>query len=67
MEGWKDDLRDMITTSGSAESILQSIRNELQIDAQEVFENIDHMQIGYITSRTLVTWLKEHLGWNIEQ
>jgi len=54
-------------TAARAEEILIEIRNTLDINAEEVFSMIDKLQIGYITLRTFQNWLKDALGFHLNE
>ncbi len=54
-------------TASRAEEILLEIRDSLELNGDEVFNLIDRLGLGYITSRTLGQWLKEQVGFNVGQ
>jgi len=64
---WQEDLREVLMTATRAEEILQEIRDSLELNGEEVFNLIDKIGLGYITSRTLANWLREEVGFNVNQ
>lgn len=62
---WQEDLKEVLMTASRAEEILLEIRDSLELNGEEIFALIDRMGLGYITSRTLASWLKEEVGFNV--
>ncbi|MFS8160354.1 MAG: hypothetical protein ACMG6E_09145, partial [Candidatus Roizmanbacteria bacterium] len=48
-----DEICHIYATSIRAENILSDIRQHLQIDAEELFKQIDEYGMGYISTNTL--------------
>jgi hypothetical protein len=62
---WQDDLKEVLMTAIRAEEILLEIRDSLELNGEEVFALIDKIGLGYVTSRTLVNWLKDNVAFNV--
>jgi hypothetical protein len=54
---WIEDLGRVLDSAIQVENILRLTRNDLQVNAQKLFEEIDEYQIGYVSSRVLKLWI----------
>ena len=57
----------VIETAISSEVILETIRNDLCLDADTVFDSIDDFKLGYVSSGVFTRWVLDHCGYRISE
>lgn len=62
-----DEIGHIYATAIRAENILADIRQHLQIDAEELFKQIDEFRFGYISTNTLTRYLKQNCAYKINE
>ena len=67
MREWIDELGKVIETAISSEIILETIRNDLQLDAEAVFDMIDTYKMGYVSSGVFTRWISDNCGYRISE
>jgi Ca2+-binding EF-hand superfamily protein len=64
---WEDDLKEIVFTISNADNLLQSERNNNQIEPEYIFKQIDKYGSGYITVREIADWLAQVCGFHLHE
>lgn len=67
MREWIDELGKVIETAISSEIILETIRNDLQLDGEAIFDMIDNYSMSYVSSGVFVRWVSDNCGYRITE
>lgn len=57
----------VIETAISSEIILETIRNDMCLDAEQIFDSIDDFRLGYISTGVFTRWISENCGYRISE
>jgi Ca2+-binding EF-hand superfamily protein len=64
---WIDELGKVIETAISSEIILETIRNDLNLDGDSVFSAIDSFNLGYISTGIFTRWVSDNCGYRVSE
>jgi hypothetical protein len=62
---WEDDLKEILFTLSNADDLLINERNNQQLEAENLFKQIDKYGSGYITVRELADWIENVCGYRL--
>lgn len=62
-----EELGKVIETSISSEIILETIRNDLSLDASTIFDDVDNYKQGYINTGIFAKWISDNCGYLITE
>lgn len=61
-----DELKKILEYTSSFEDELAQVRKDFNIEGNAVFDAIDDMALGYISSHMLVKFLREQCGYKLQ-